>query len=82
LEAIIQYLRNNGEQLDADIADAIDLPLKQVQAEMRTLSAKGTVMSCFVTRYREGTKTEGWAYRLAGFIPPHAPGRKPTPPQS
>lgn len=80
--AIIQHLKLHGEQLDADIAEALQLPLEQVRADMRELSAKGAVMMCFVTRYRDKKKIEGWACRVAGFIPPAAPGRKPGSPQS
>lgn len=82
LEAIIDYLKLHGEQLDADIAEALGLPLERVRAEMQKLSANGDVMMCLVTRYREGTKIEGWACRVAGFIPPAAPGRRPSPAKS
>ena len=51
-------------------------------AELHDLSAKGEVMTCFVTRFREGRKIEGWSCRVAGFTPPLSPGRKPNPPKS
>lgn len=78
MESIIAHLKLNGEQLDADIAAALQLPLEQIRSEIRALSAKGAVMMCHVTRYRGGTRVEGLACRVSGFIPPAAPGRKPS----
>ena len=82
MQAIIEHLKLHGEQLDADIAQALHLPLEQVRADMQELSAKGAVMTCFVTRYRDGKQIQGWACRVAGFIPTAAPGRKPGPAKS
>lgn len=82
MEAIIDYLRLHGEQLDADIAEALQRPLEEVRSDIRALSAKGAVMSCFVTRFRDGTTVEGWTCRISGFIPPPAPGRKRGPTKS
>jgi len=78
LEKILQYLKLNGEQLDADLATALQMPLEKVRAEIQNLSARGDVMTCFVTRFRGGKKIEGWSSRVAGFTPPAAPGRKPN----
>jgi hypothetical protein len=77
LEKILEFLKLNGEQLDDDIANALRLPLEQVRSELQELSAKGAVMTCFVTRFRGGKKIEGWSGRVAGFTPQAAPGRKP-----
>jgi len=82
VEAIIQHLKICGEQLDTEIAEALDLSVDQVRAAVKELAAKGVVMSCFVTRYPQGKKVEGWSCRMAGFIPPAAPGRKPSPPKT
>lgn len=82
LEAILQYLKLNGEQLDADIARELRLSLEEVRADIKDLSAKGAVMACFVTRYRDGNRIEGWTCRVSGFIPPAAPGRKTNPTKS
>jgi len=82
LETILQYLKLHGEQLDADLATALQLPLERVRAELHELSAKGDVMTCFVTRFRGGKKIEGWSSRVAGFTPPASPGRKPNPTKS
>ncbi|MGD2141068.1 MAG: helix-turn-helix domain-containing protein [Burkholderiales bacterium] len=75
--AILQYLRANGEQLDAEIAKALDMPQAQVQRQLSQLSAAGEVICCHVTRYSGEKKIEGMSYRLSAHVPPRAPGRKP-----
>lgn len=82
MDTILQYLKLHGEQLDADIANALRLPLERVRADLHDLSATGDVMTCFVTRFQGGKKIEGWSSRVAGFIPPVAPGRRPSPTKS
>ena len=82
MEKILQHLKLHGEQLDADIANALNLPLERVRNELRHLSARGDVMTCFVTRFLAGSKVEGWSCRVAGFTPPASPGRKPNPAKS
>ena len=75
--AILQYLRTNGEQLDAEIAKALGIPQAQVQRQLSQLSAAGEVICCHVTRYSGEKKIEGMSYRLSAHVPPRAPGRKP-----
>ncbi|UCD68351.1 MAG: helix-turn-helix transcriptional regulator [Betaproteobacteria bacterium] len=75
--AILQYLRANGEQLDVEIAEALDMPHAQVQRHLSQLSAAGEVICCHVTRYSGEKKIEGMSYRLSAHVPPRAPGRKP-----
>lgn len=82
MKAIVDHLKLHGEQFDADIASALELPLEQIRSAIRELSAQGTVMMCFVTRYGKGTQVEGFACRLSGFIPPPAPGRRQAPAKS
>ena len=82
MQTILQYLKLHGEELDADIAKALRLPLERVRSELHDLSAKGEVMTCFVTRFHQGRKIEGWWCRVAGFTPPLSPGRRPNPPKS
>ncbi len=79
LEKILQYLKAHGEQLDADIAKALKLPLERVRTELQGLSARGEVMTCHVTRFHGKRRIEGWACRVAGYTPPISPGRKPNP---
>jgi DNA-binding IclR family transcriptional regulator len=73
---ILQYLKTNGEQLDTDIADATGLTLAKVRLQLAELASRGEIMVCHSTKYDKGKKVEGISCRLAGFIPPAAPGRK------
>lgn len=74
---ILDYLKKHGQQLEADIAQAIGLPLSDVQLALATLSTQGQVSRCTVTRFIEGNRIDGVIYRPLGYIPPKAPGRKP-----
>lgn len=77
MEEILQYLKTHGERLDAKIAEDIGISLTKVRQHLSELAAKGDVISCHLTRYENGKYIEGISYRLAGFTPPAAPGRKP-----
>jgi len=76
-ETILQFLRNNGEQLDAEIAKALHMPKTTVLSHISQLSSAGEVICCQVTRYFDGKKIEGVSCRLAAYIPPRATGPKP-----
>ncbi|HWQ37750.1 MAG TPA: winged helix-turn-helix domain-containing protein [Burkholderiales bacterium] len=75
--AILQYLKDNGEQLDADIAKALQMPQSLVQRHISQLSASGEVICCQLTRYVGGKKIEGISCRLSAYVPPRATGPKP-----
>ena len=77
LQEILRYLKDRGEQLDSEIAAAVGMPLESVRRHVSALSARGEVMTCQSTRYSDGKKIEGLLCRIAGYIPPAAPGRKP-----
>ena len=74
---ILQFLRKNGEQLDAEIAKALDISKAQVERHLTELSGAGEVIGCHVTRYSGKKKIEGMSYRLSAYVPPRAPGPKP-----
>ena len=76
MKEILQYLKKNGEQLDAEIAEATGIPLAKVHLYLSELAAKGEIMVCHSIRFEKGKKIEGIRCRLAGYIPPAAPGRK------
>jgi DNA-binding IclR family transcriptional regulator len=76
-ETILQFLRSNGEQLDAEIAKALHMPKTTVLSHISQLSSAGEVICCQVTRYFDGKKIEGVSCRLAAYIPPRATGPKP-----
>ena len=54
--AILKHLRANGEQLDAEIAQALRIPMAQLKTQVAELSASGDVICCKVTRFIDGKK--------------------------
>lgn len=78
VKEILQYLKKNGQQVDWEIAAATDIELSLVRASLIDLSARGEISQCSVTRFFDGKPVEGMLCRIAGTIPPKAPGRKAT----
>lgn len=76
LKAILQYLKTHGERSDSEIAEAVGLSLTKVRAQLNELAEQREVMLCHSTRFEKGKKIESIKCRLAGYIPPAAPGRK------
>ncbi len=76
MNEILQYLKTHGERLDAEIAAAVGLSLAKVRILLSEMTARGEVMSYQSTKFENGKKIEGIRCRVAGFIPPAAPGRK------
>ena len=76
MNQILQFLKKNGEQLDAEIAAAAGLSLTETRNRITQLAAKGEVMAYHSTRFLEGQKIEGIRCRVSGFTPPAKPGRK------
>jgi hypothetical protein len=74
---ILDFLKANGERLDAEIAAALQMPMTLVARHVSQLSAAGEVICCKVTRYLDGKPTEGVSCRLSCHLPPPARGRKP-----
>jgi DNA-binding IclR family transcriptional regulator len=77
MHEIMQYLRKNGQRLDSEIAAATGMPLTKVRFLLTDLSAQGEISKCSVVRFDNGKKIEGMLCRVAGYIPPKSPGRKP-----
>ncbi len=75
--SILQYLKSNGEQMDAEIAKALHMPKAEVLSHIAQLSTAGEVICCQVTRYFGGKPIEGVSCRLAAYVPPRATGPKP-----
>ncbi|MFA5083637.1 MAG: hypothetical protein WC474_13880 [Hydrogenophilaceae bacterium] len=81
MQEILQYLKDHGERLDSEIAAGMGISLEKVCLHLTELAAKGEVIMCRTTRYTEGNKkVEGMLCRVAGYIPPASPGRKPKTP--
>ena len=77
---IVQYLKNHGERLDSEIAAATGMTVENVRKAVTALSAQGDVMTCRSIRYKDGKEVEAVLCRVAGYIPPASPGRKPKGP--
>ena len=77
MQEILKFLKDRGEKLDSEIADATGLTVDAVRRHVSALSARGEIMTCQSTRYVDGKKIEGLLCRIAGYVPPAAPGRKP-----
>jgi hypothetical protein len=76
MKEILQYLKTHGERLDTEISVATGIPLSEVHLYLSELAAKKEIMACHSTRFEKGNKVEGIICRIAGYIPPAAPGRK------
>jgi transcription initiation factor IIE alpha subunit len=76
MKEILEYLKMHGECLDTEIAEAAGISLTKVRLHLSELAAKGEVIACHSIRFEKGKKIEGLCCRLAGYIPPAAPGRK------
>jgi len=77
MKEILEYLKKYGDRLDKEIAVAIGISLANVRLHLSELAANGEIMTCSSIRFEKGKKIEGIRCRLAGYIPPAAPGRKP-----
>jgi len=77
MQEIFNYLKQKGERLDTEIAEAVGITLADVRLQLTELSNKGDVIMCHTTRFVDGKKCEGMLCRVAGFTPTAAPGRKP-----
>ncbi len=77
MQEILKYLRAHGQRLDSEIAAGTGIPLAKVRRALCDLSSRGEISKCSVTRFSDGEKVEGLLCRIAGYIPPKAPGRKP-----
>lgn len=73
---ILQYLKKHGERLDTEVAEAAGIPLPKVRLYLSELAANGKIMMCHSILFVKGKKVERLVCRIAGYIPPAAPGRK------
>lgn len=76
MNEILQYLKKHGEKLDMEIALATGISLANVRLHLSELATKGEIMTCHLIRHEKGKTVEGISCRIAGYIPPAAPGRK------
>lgn len=77
MQEILKYLKTRGEQLDSEIATATGMSLENVRLGVSKLSARGEIIMCQSIRINNGRRVEGLLCRIAGYVPPASPGRKP-----
>lgn len=77
--SIMDCLRKYGQRLDLEIAGETGVPLEIVRERLAALAEDGTVIRCALTRFENGKRIDAWQCRVAGYVPPRAPGRKPLP---
>jgi DNA-binding IclR family transcriptional regulator len=73
---VLECLRKYGERLDSEIAAETGMPVVAVRRHVASLAAEGAVIKCDLIRFEDGKRIEAWQCRVAGYIPPAAPGRK------
>ena len=50
-----------------------------VRQHLAEVAATGAVVTCSLTRFVQGKRIDGMLYRMSGWVPPPAPGRKAKP---
>lgn len=78
MNPILQYLKKHGERSDKEIAEALDIPLADLHTQLAEHKDRNQVMLYHSTKYVKGKEVKAIVCRIAGFIPPAAPGRKST----
>jgi len=76
--AVLECLRKHGRRLDSEISTETGLPIEDVHVSLEALVKAGSVITCKLTRFERGRRTEALQCRFAGYFPPLARGRKPT----
>ena len=77
MQEILQYLKDNGEQLDSEIAAGTGKSFAAVRLSVSDLSANGDLVMCRVIKFVDGQQIDGTLYRASGYCPKPKAGRKP-----
>jgi len=75
---VLEHLKKFGQLLDSEIAAATGILLPKVRSALSDLLARGEIARCSVMRFSGGRPFEATLCRISGYIPPPAPGRKPS----
>lgn len=76
---ILECVKRHGERLDSQIAEETGVSVAEVRERAAGLAASGALVTCNLTRFDNGERIDAWVYRVSGYIPPAAPGRKAKP---
>lgn len=77
--SVLACIKQHNERLDFEVAEQTGASIDVVRRIGHDLISTGKVISCTVTRYRDGQPIEASLYRVTGYTPPPAPGRKSRP---
>ena len=73
---ILPCLKKYGQRLDLELAKETGVPIAKVRQRLAELAATGAIITCNLTRFDGGKRTDGLLCRMSGWVPPPAPGRK------
>jgi len=73
---ILQCLKKYGQRLDSELAKETGVPIAKVRQRLAELSAAGAIITCDLTRFEHGKRTDALLCRMSGWVPPPAAGRK------
>lgn len=73
---VLACLKKHGQCLDVEIAREIGMSLATVRVHLAALAATGAVIKCNLTRFEKDKRIDAWQCRVAGYVPPRAPGPK------
>lgn len=76
MNEILQLLKKHGERFDTEIAEATGIKLAAVRLQLSEMAAKNEIVVCNSILFVKGKRVERIVCRIAGYIPPAAPGRK------
>jgi hypothetical protein len=75
MQEIMQYLKDNGQRFDSEIAAATGISLAKVRRSITDLSARGEISKCSVTRFgSDGEKGRSRALPRGGIHSAQEPG--------
>jgi hypothetical protein len=63
---VFAYLKQHGQQHDAEIATATGIAVYEVHAALSELSAQGEILKCAMTRSINGSSVDKFLFGLAG----------------
>ena len=75
---VLECLKKYGQRLDVEIAKETGLSLVTVREQLSSLAATGEVVTCMLSRFDNGKRLDALQCRVSGYVPPRAPGRKPS----
>jgi hypothetical protein len=76
MNEILPCLKKHGQRLDSELAKETGVPIAMVRVRLAELAASGAIITCNLTRFEQGKRTDGLLCRMSGWFPPPAPGRK------